>query len=142
MKDIIDADIIQAPSPDHKAVKIKISLSKRKRGKGYWKMNSGIINKNNYNIMIKDLINHTKDKYLNVKWRGQFWEFLKLRIKEQNDIEKFTKEWGGKAFWSPGSSSSKGVALLINPKVDITLTIDDKGRYLLLRLNVIPVICM
>ncbi len=32
--------------------------------------------------MIKDLIKHTKDKYINVLPRGQFWEFLKLRIKE------------------------------------------------------------
>ncbi len=39
LKDVIESSIIQAPSPDHKAVKIKISLSKRKRGKGYWKMN-------------------------------------------------------------------------------------------------------
>ena len=50
-----------------------------------------------------------------------------------HELDLWTKEWEGKAYWSNGSSSSKGVACLIQPKLDINVqnsVTDFNGRYL------------
>ena len=54
-------------------------------------------------------------------------------------VDTWSAEWGGKAFFSHGTSNSKGVMTLINPKLDceIEKCISDKnGRYLILDVSV------
>ena len=48
-------------------------------------------------------------------------------------------EWGGKVFFSHGSSNSKGVMILVNPKLELKVEkciTDKNGRYILLDLIV------
>ena len=53
--------------------------------------------------------------------------------------EIWRSEWGGKIHYSHGSSHSKGVMILFNPKLDFQLesTVTDKhGRYLMLEVTI------
>ena len=50
----------------------------------------------------------------------------------QNE-KKWSQEWQGKTFWSHGNSSSRGVAILIKPNLDIGINNVDRdlqGRYI------------
>ena len=40
----------------------------------------------------------------------------------KTDEDKWTREWGGQAFWSPGSHRSRGVVILINPRFTGNIT--------------------
>ena len=54
-------------------------------------------------------------------------------------VDTCSAEWGGKAFFSHGTSNSKGVMILINPNLDckIEKCISDKsGRYIILDVSV------
>ena len=51
----------------------------------------------------------------------------------EDDILTWSKEWEGKVVWSNGTRASKGVAILVKPKLDIKFTTTEKdldGRYL------------
>ena len=44
-------------------------------------------------------------------------------------------EWGGKVFFSHGSTHSKGVMILVNPKVELKIEkviSDNNGRYIII----------
>ena len=56
-------NIIQAPTPDHKAVVLEVQVSDRKRGKGYWKMNNSILTDEQYKTGITELYYDTLDQY-------------------------------------------------------------------------------
>ena len=56
-------NIIQAPAPDHKAVRLDVLISNRRRGKGYWKMNNSILIDEQYKTGIIALYNDTLDQY-------------------------------------------------------------------------------
>jgi len=52
--------------------------------------------------------------------------------------KQWEKEWGGKCFWSFGTARSKGVALLLNPKLNFNLEhfeYDTNGRLLVVDLK-------
>ena len=56
-----------------------------------------------------------------------------------SDVNCWSNEWGGKAFYSHGSNLSRGVAILINPSVSFSInhiSADTLGRYLIIILNV------
>jgi len=53
--------------------------------------------------------------------------------------KQWEKEWGGKCFWSFGTARSKGVALLLNPKLHFNVdhfAFDTNGRMLVLDLKI------
>ena len=83
-KFIINSKITQAPTPDHKAVIINIRYGTAKRGKGYWKLNSSIIEELEYKKMIKHVITMTQEEYGDALSKCDFWQFLKARIKEHS----------------------------------------------------------
>ena len=52
---------------------------------------------------------------------------------DESDIDDWKKEWGGRSEWSPGTSRSRGVAVLFNfdSEYEIeSLVIDKNGRYI------------
>ena len=85
-KDILrygkNCEITQAPAPDHKAVTLQLMFNKRQRGKGYWKLNSSIVKETEYQELIQNVIKETHKEYHSELSHVQFWEFLKVRIKE------------------------------------------------------------
>ena len=65
--------------------------------------------------------------------------FLQETHSTKLTVDTWSAEWGGKAFFSHGTSNSKGVMILINPKLDckIEKCISDKsGRYIILDVSV------
>ena len=40
--------IVQAPTPDHKAISLDIKFCNKERGKGYWKLNNSVLNDDEY----------------------------------------------------------------------------------------------
>ena len=49
------------------------------------------------------------------------------------DVEEWTKDWRGKAYWSKGTNRSRGVAILFKHNLDIeikNIVSDNEGRYL------------
>ena len=83
-KKVKSCHIVNAPTPDHKAVKAEIILKQNTRGKGYWKLNSSVIKDQEYQELIKDTINKTYTEYKDDISKCQLWEFLKLRLKEES----------------------------------------------------------
>ncbi len=71
-----------APTPDHKAVVIKVNTHTNPRGKGYWKLNTSVLEEEDYVIGIKDLIKKTILEFSNDICKGKLWELIKVRIKE------------------------------------------------------------
>ena len=74
--------IVQAPTPDHKAVVINIKKYKKPRGKGYWKMNNSVIDDTDYKDGITSLYNETIEQYNNTVSKALLWDYLKIKIKE------------------------------------------------------------
>ena len=54
--------------------------------------------------------------------------------KSENDNKQWSAEWGGQCIWSTCASASRGVAILVKPKIDVILSnseIDPQGRYII-----------
>lgn len=75
-----------APVPDHKSMHAAISLSDKKRGKNYWKLNSSLLDSDIYKMKIERLICETIDNYNNVLPYKMLWDLLKIKIKEESII--------------------------------------------------------
>ena len=73
--------IVQAPSPDHKAVVITLKCNENKRGKGFWKLNNSIIDNKDYEEGVRALVNDINLEYGNINNANILWEYIKIRIK-------------------------------------------------------------
>ena len=65
--------------------------------------------------------------------------FLQETHSTQINTDFWTAEWGGKIFFSHGTSNSKGVMILINPKLDCKIEnciSDRRGRYIILDVSI------
>jgi hypothetical protein len=71
-----------APTPDHKAVIVQICKNINERGKGYWKLNTSVIEEENYKLGIRQVITSTCKEYSESLTSGKLLEFIKIRIKE------------------------------------------------------------
>ena len=61
--------------------------------------------------------------------------FLQETYSSKDCAKTWEAEWGGKVFFSHGTSHSKGVMILVNPKVDFKIEkviSDNNGRYIIL----------
>ena len=66
--------------------------------------------------------------------QNYYFSFLQETHSSKDSAITWETEWGGKALFSHGSTNSKGVMTLINPKLDckIEKVIADKdGRYII-----------
>ena len=65
--------------------------------------------------------------------------FLQETYSSKDVEEKWKSEWGGKIFYSHGSTRSRGVMILFNPKLDFQISnvvADKNGRFLILKVSV------
>ena len=80
-KFVLNCDIRNAPVPDHNAVFIDININDNPRGPGYWKLNTGVLDNEDYVKGIYELIDKTVNDYLEVGYK-LVWELCRIRIKE------------------------------------------------------------
>jgi exonuclease III len=75
-------DICVAPVPDHKAVVAHFCSSNRPRGKGYWKLNSTLLESEEYREKVNTIIVDTTTAYEHKIPYKSLWDLIKIRIKE------------------------------------------------------------
>ena len=75
-------DIYQSPSPDHKALCLSLSPNTNKRGRGYWKINNGIINQTEFEYGIQYIYDEICNEYEQHVSKCILWEYFKLKVKE------------------------------------------------------------
>ncbi len=61
-----------------------MNIGKRKRGQGYWKLNSSLLNDDEYVNEITDIFNNTLSEYENIATKSNIWELCKIRFKEHS----------------------------------------------------------
>ena len=83
---VITSDIRPVIRADHNAISLKIGVKDNKIGPGYWKMNTSILNDEDYQHSIRNMIDNVQEKELNSFAK---WELLKIRIREFT--QKFCK---------------------------------------------------
>ena len=67
--------------------------------------------------------------------QNNHFTFLQETYSSKDCAKTWEAEWGGKVFFSHGSTHSKGVMILINPKVELKIEkeiSDNNGRYIIL----------
>ena len=74
--------MVQAPTPDHKAVSLDIQFCDKKRSRGYWKLNNSVLNDDEYREGIVNLYTETTRQYGGQVSNTLLWEFLKVKIKQ------------------------------------------------------------
>ena len=84
MLDCIDQyKVVQAPTPDHKAVVTKLRTDQNKpRGPGYWKLNTSVLNEPMYRDGIRNVFTSTVTEYTGRIAKYKIWELCKIRFKE------------------------------------------------------------
>ena len=71
-----------APVPDHKAVVTTFSHLGRKRGRGYFKLNTDLLKDQCYKDGVNKIFDDTYSEYLQTLDKRNLWELIKIRIKE------------------------------------------------------------
>ena len=67
-----------------------------------------------------------------ISQNAEIFMLQETHCESDEDILLWSKEWQGKAYWSKGTNFSRGVAILIKPKLDIEINhvnIDIHGRF-------------
>ena len=83
MYNLVESCEIQiAPTPDHAAVVTIFSNLGRKRGSSYWKLNTSVLNDNDYIIGIEQIYDNTLNEYMEILPRPKIWDMFKIRVKE------------------------------------------------------------
>ena len=75
-------DVYQSPSPDHKALCLSLRPNTNKRGRGYWKINNGIITQTEFENGIKYIYDGICNEYEQHVSKCILWEYFKLKVKE------------------------------------------------------------
>ncbi|VDI34332.1 blast:LINE-1 retrotransposable element ORF2 protein [Mytilus galloprovincialis] len=81
---IVKADIrpIILKSTDHNGISLKIRTQKVNRGKGYWKLNSSILNDRDYCCNIEKLIKYYENKEKTTENIGILWDNFKSEVRD------------------------------------------------------------
>lgn len=85
MKYVTKCEIKNAPAPDHKIITCTLKGFGTPRGKGYWKLNTAFLEKDDYCNMVTKTIDDTIFQYRDSLNKRQLWDMCKLMIK-QNSI--------------------------------------------------------
>ena len=72
----------QSPSPDHKALCLSLRPNTNKRGKGYWKINNGIINQKEFEDGIQYIYDEICNEYEQHVSKCIPCEYFKLKVKK------------------------------------------------------------
>ena len=72
-------DIYQSPSSDHKALCLSLRPNTKKRGRGYWKINNGIINQMEFEDGIHYIYDEICNEYEQHVSKCMLWEYEWLR---------------------------------------------------------------
>ncbi len=75
-------EIKHAPVPDHKCIIVRISGLNRIRGPSYWKLNTSVLDDDNYRKGIEKVYRSTYAEYSNVLSKQTLCDFIKNRAKE------------------------------------------------------------
>ena len=78
---ICSLDIKPALKCDHNAISMKVKVTTKKRGKGYWKFNNSMLKDDVYKQMIKNIIKKVNIEYNNFNKQLK-WEMCKIKIRE------------------------------------------------------------
>ena len=75
--------IFHAPETDHSAISLHLQarFNKQRRGPGFWKFNSSLIEDDNYVNVLRKNIDLFKAKYENVEDKGLKWDLIKMEIR-------------------------------------------------------------
>ena len=67
-------------------ITLQISLHSNKRGRGFWKLNTSLLNDTEYVNRIKSIINQTREEYANDETVGLslLWEMVKMKVREES----------------------------------------------------------
>ena len=63
---------------------IKVNIDRGIKGRGYWKLNSSILNNNDYVTLITNIISIYSKKSNNCKDVGVLWDNLKVEIRDES----------------------------------------------------------
>ena len=77
-----ECKVQHSPTPDHSAVLCQLNIIHKKRGPGYWKLNTSVLEEREYQDGIKYTIQKTKNEYNHILTSGHLWDLCKIRIKE------------------------------------------------------------
>ena len=80
-KQISSCSIDPAPAPDHRAVVLDLNICDKKRGPGYWKLNTSVLSDEEYVKGVTDVIQQTILDYAEIGSKLT-WELCKVRIRE------------------------------------------------------------
>ena len=81
------SDIRPAIRADHNAVSIKLHTTQNRRGPGYWKINTEILEDKDYKIKVKEIAESFSKKCLSPMLK---WELFKIKIREFS--QKFCRQ--------------------------------------------------
>ena len=92
-ENVISSNIIPGVKSDHSAINldIKTNLEGLKRGPGYWKFNTSLLNDPNYTNMLKQNIVKWKQEYKNIDDGKLKWELFKYNIRKTSITFSKTK---------------------------------------------------
>ena len=77
-----NAKLMTSVKDDHRAVCANYKYGDSRRGARYWKLNSTVLKKDEYQHGKKKVLNETKTLYGNIQSKRLWWEIIKIRIKE------------------------------------------------------------
>ena len=79
----VEADIMPGYKSDHSLVTLKLSLHSNARGRGFWKLNTSLLNETEFINQIKSTIQQTKDEYANDEFVDPklLWEMIKMKVR-------------------------------------------------------------
>ena len=79
---VSQSDTIVSIAPDHKAVKLQLTIPQGKRGPGLWKFNNSLLEDEDYIELIKANFPVIREKYLGIGDERLKWELLKMEIRD------------------------------------------------------------
>ena len=82
----VEVDIMPGYKSDHSLVTLKLSLHSNARGRGFWKLNTSLLNETEFINQIKSTIQQTKDEYANDEfvYPKLLWQVIKMKVREES----------------------------------------------------------
>jgi len=68
---------------DHNSISLKLKLFKGNKGNGYWKLNTSILEKQEYSKSIEKLITKYQHKFKEQHNLDIMWDYFKLEVRDK-----------------------------------------------------------